>query len=143
MIAFRREFSHAGDIYGPASCARVYCNQDESVDHETLSCQCSKEVWPEMKPTYDIHLPKKFFTCSKNCHGRRSVDAWCWLLLNRSRRCEMIELQFFSRDTSTRRETRSWRQNLGKAWLSAGLFPLLVNKIYVMFNVLSNKIELN
>jgi hypothetical protein len=47
-------------IHASRSC--VYCNKDESVDHVFLSCQFAKEVWRVIKPSYDIHLRRKFFT---------------------------------------------------------------------------------
>jgi hypothetical protein len=123
----------------PASGACVYCKREETAEHVFLFCQFANEVWQEIKLAYDIHLRRKFFTCTKTWvfdFLSRSTERECmimmvtiwhlWLARNDARNdapmrhphtivqqikayVEMIEMHLYDQNPSTRREPNSSR----------------------------------
>jgi hypothetical protein len=123
----------------PANSGCIYCNREETAAHAFLFCDYANEVWEEIKPAYNVHLCRSFFTSTKTWLHEflaRSSEKDCMILavvfwhiwsarngvrngeLMKHPHCiaeqskayvDMIEQHLFSPNPSTRRDTSPCR----------------------------------
>ena len=87
----------------PASSACIHCSAEERIEHALLFCPFAREVWDEVKDSFDIHLNQRSFIkprlwlfdflahCTKEAATILTVTFWhLWDARNKAREEEII-----------------------------------------------------